>query len=379
MHEVFKIFVLSTIIISLWTAFLLLQDKRGNTLLNRWFALFLVALSAPQMSLYAEQVVQGGIFTLGLVASTFLFLKGPFVWMFIHVLNRKNLHMRKMWIHFVPWFCALAALLMFPQTLGIFVLLGMSHMLTYLLISLWRLVNMRRYVADVWQGFQNSSYYWLLYVIGGLMALVAVDFVVMSLVMLGVLNSYDLLDYFAFPSFSIFVLSIGILSVYRPELLFRESLGEHSHSATTQSTASDIQEMTEEPAGLEQKERHLELDIALAQTLTGQLTQLMQGQQIYRQNTLSLPDLALYLGISVHQVSELLNVHQGVSFYDYLNRYRLTYACGLLADPNCQLRILDIAFEAGFNNKNSFYRAFKENLGISPNQYRLNTLESTAH
>ncbi len=96
----------------------------------------------------------------------------------------------------------------------------------------------------------------------------------------------------------------------------------------------------------------------------------MQDKQLYRQNDLSLPELAQTLGISVHQLSELLNVHLGVSFYEFINDYRLQFACNLLQNPECQLRILDIAFDAGFNNKNSFYRTFKDSLGVTPNQYR---------
>ncbi len=366
MHEAFKIFVLSTIIVTLWNAFLLLQDKRGNRLLNRWFAAFLIALTMPQMDLYANQVVQGGIFKLALVASTFLWLKGPFIWVFIKVLTRQEWRVRQVGLHFLPWLCVLVTVLNFPQAAMTCTLLGMCHMLGYLLVSIWRLVKMRKYLADVWCGFQNSAYYWLLYVIGGVMTLVAVDFVVMSLVNTGYLNNYNLLDYVAFPGFSVYVVSVAFLSVYRPELLFRKAADEIG--VATAKAAFDSDQLL--PKGPEPKERHLELDMSIVQALTQQLTQLMQDQHMYRQNELSLPDLAERLGISVHQVSELLNVHCGLSFYDYVNGYRLQYACRLLADPNCHLRILDIAFEAGYNNKNSFYRAFKDNVGVTPASYR---------
>jgi AraC-like DNA-binding protein len=374
MLEIFKIVVLFTIAITVWTAFLLLQDKRGNKVLNRWFAAFLLLLTSPQMSLYAEQVVPGGVYGLSIAACTFLWLKGPFVWTFIKVLTRTEISIRSHWIHFVPWLAALIALIISPQFIQIIILLGMGHMLGYLVFALWRLVRRRHYVTEVWEGFQNSAYYWLLYVIGGLMALVAVDLVVMSLVFSGRLSTFDLLDYFAFPSFSVFVFSVGILSVYRPELMFREKPSEQSGESVEQNIAVDQQLSFSEKTSLDQKERHLELDVSLAQGLRQQLTQLMQEQQLYRQNELSLPDLALTLGISVHQVSELLNVHCGLSFYDYVSGYRLKYACDLLADPNCYLRILDIAFEAGFNNKNSFYRVFKESLGVTPNQFRSEAL-----
>jgi AraC-like DNA-binding protein len=205
------------------------------------------------------------------------------------------------------------------------------------------------------------------------MLLVAVDFVVMSLVTVNILGNYEFLDYLVFPVFSIYVLSIAFLSVYRPELLFREqnntddAINIVKLNALTSKNA--IPTLHNQEAA-DQKIRYLELDESLAQNLMEELATIMEEQQVYRQNELSLPDLAKSLGISVHQLSELLNVHLGLSFYDYINSRRLEYASNLLKNPDCHLRILDIAFEAGFNNKNSFYRAFKENFGFTPNQYR---------
>ena len=129
---------------------------------------------------------------------------------------------------------------------------------------------------------------------------------------------------------------------------------------------------------LETKERYLALDPALAQALLQQLSQLMQQQHLYRQSELSLPGLAAALDISVHHLSELLNVHLGKGFYELLNDYRLAQVCQMLSDPQCRLRVLDIAFEAGFNNKNSFNRVFKEGLGLTPTQYRAQALSQQA-
>jgi AraC-like DNA-binding protein len=417
MLEAFKILILSTIIVTLWTAFLLLQDKRGIPSLHRWFAVFLVALTTPQMDLYAAHTVQGGILLLALVASTFLWLKGPFIWIFLSVLTRNDTRLKRVWFHFVPWLTALTATLLFPQAGQTLMLLGMAHMLVYLFLALWRLFKKHQYILEVWNGFQNTAYYWLLYIIGGLMLLVAIDFVVMSMVILGVINTYALLDYVAFPTFSIYVLSIAILIVYRPQLIsrkteetqeiiavntdlcsvehvdtnadFKDTAGVYAtlkrplkfatgNSPNKNSTASARGEIpfcesnpaesnSDEP---HQTKRYLELNEPVAQQLLQQLNSLMLDQQVYRQNEMSLPQLAQILNISVHQLSELLNVHLGMSFYDYINGFRLGYACDLLRASGCQLRVLDIAFESGFNNKNSFYRAFKENLGVTPNEYR---------
>jgi AraC-like DNA-binding protein len=63
-------------------------------------------------------------------------------------------------------------------------------------------------------------------------------------------------------------------------------------------------------------------------------------------------------------------VYLNSNFYDYLNRYRVIYACQLLRDANCQWRVLDIAFESGFSNKNSFYRYFRDTYNMTPVEYR---------
>ncbi len=375
MLEIFKIFILSTIIITLWTALLLLLDKRSLPRLSLWFAAFLFALTTPQIDLYASHIIPGGVLLLSLVASTFLFLKGPFIWVFLSVLLRNEVKLPRILIHFIPWLSSLITLILFPQYWMTVIFIGMSHMLIYLLTALVIMTKKKLYIANVWQSFQNTAYYWLVYVVGGLMLLVAIDFVVMSLVALGVLKTYNLLNYGAFPTFSVYVLTIGVLSVYRPEFFFRAAAQKnHEHTPDTSDTKDSKPEQPvldlsgQEPNS--QKARYLELDITLAQTLTQALTTLMQDKQLYRQNDLSLPELAQTLGISVHQLSELLNVHLGVSFYEFINDYRLQFACNLLQNPECQLRILDIAFDAGFNNKNSFYRTFKDSLGVTPNQYR---------
>jgi AraC-like DNA-binding protein len=197
-----------------------------------------------------------------------------------------------------------------------------------------------------------------------------------------VIAGYSLLDYWVFPAFSVFALSIGVLSVYRPELWFKpeptpdapDGLADTAVAQTAYETANE----TANTEAAEPKERYLALDPSLAQTLAQQLTQLMEQQQLYRQSELSLPGLAAALNISVHHLSELLNVHVGKSFYELLNEYRLAQVCRMLSDPACQLRVLDIAFEAGFNNKNSFNRVFKEHLNLTPTQYRVAALKPQA-
>jgi AraC-like DNA-binding protein len=60
-----------------------------------------------------------------------------------------------------------------------------------------------------------------------------------------------------------------------------------------------------------------------------------------------------------------------MSFFDYLNRYRIEYAKELLSKLDGQDKaILNIAFTVGFNSNSAFYAAFKKCVGQTPAQYR---------
>ncbi|MBE0370500.1 hypothetical protein PAUR_b0553 [Pseudoalteromonas aurantia 208] len=96
----------------------------------------------------------------------------------------------------------------------------------------------------------------------------------------------------------------------------------------------------------------------------------MKDNELYKDNELTLSKLADATGVSSHMLSELLNVHMQTNFYELVNRYRLECAIGMLQVEATSSSIIDIALSAGFNNKNTFYRVFKEKMGVTPSAYR---------
>lgn len=56
------------------------------------------------------------------------------------------------------------------------------------------------------------------------------------------------------------------------------------------------------------------------------------------------------------------------TFVQFLNEYRVAYACNLLSEPSSS--IMDISFECGFSNLSNFNRAFKKITGKSPSSFR---------
>ena len=101
------------------------------------------------------------------------------------------------------------------------------------------------------------------------------------------------------------------------------------------------------------------------------LEHIMTAEQIFLRSDLTLPKLANLVNCSVNHLSQVINSGFGVSFFDYLNRYRIEYARELLVQLDSRENaILNIAFAVGFNSNSAFYAAFKKYVGQTPAQYR---------
>lgn len=108
------------------------------------------------------------------------------------------------------------------------------------------------------------------------------------------------------------------------------------------------------------------------ESIKNRMERLLTEQQVFKENELRLDDLAAYLNTSRHQLSQVINEHYGMNFFELINKYRVEYVRQLLTDPAySQYTIIQIAYEAGFNNKASFNRYFKKEYGLTPSAYRL--------
>ncbi|MGH1365594.1 MAG: helix-turn-helix domain-containing protein [Calditrichia bacterium] len=108
-----------------------------------------------------------------------------------------------------------------------------------------------------------------------------------------------------------------------------------------------------------------------AEQLSEELQVLMEGKKLYLENGLKLQDLAQRLSISTNHLSQILNSKLNMSFFDFVNGYRVKEAQRLLISTEHQhLTLLAIAFEAGFSSKSAFNKVFKETTGLTPSQFR---------
>ncbi|MDX9758735.1 MAG: helix-turn-helix transcriptional regulator [Bacteroidota bacterium] len=113
------------------------------------------------------------------------------------------------------------------------------------------------------------------------------------------------------------------------------------------------------------------LGVKRAEEAAARLLQLMDEEHVYTDSGLTLPRLAAMVGVSPHNLSEVINTRFGQNFFDVVNSYRLRRVRSDLRDPaKQQFTILALAFDAGFNSKTAFNTIFKKHTGMTPSKYR---------
>lgn len=118
------------------------------------------------------------------------------------------------------------------------------------------------------------------------------------------------------------------------------------------------------------------LDPERAQRIAGKLRSAMARDQLYRDANLSLASLSKHVGVTTNYVSQTLNAFLGVSFFDFVNEWRVQAAKPMIVEGSQPITF--IAYEVGFNSRSSFYAAFKKNVGMTPSQYVKDTADCAA-
>lgn len=97
----------------------------------------------------------------------------------------------------------------------------------------------------------------------------------------------------------------------------------------------------------------------------------IDAEALWRDPELTLATLARRLGSNTAYVSRALGAATGENFNTVINRRRVAEVQRLLGQPGETRDLLTLAFDAGFNSKASFNRAFAELVGMPPSAWRL--------
>ena len=106
------------------------------------------------------------------------------------------------------------------------------------------------------------------------------------------------------------------------------------------------------------------------------LRRALEQDRIHLEEGLTIGALAERLGTGEHVLRRVINRGMGHrNFNDFLHTWRIREACEELARPEqARLPVLSIAMKVGYGSIGAFNRAFKARIGMTPTDFRRNTL-----
>ncbi|TGL08418.1 helix-turn-helix domain-containing protein [Leptospira bouyouniensis] len=104
------------------------------------------------------------------------------------------------------------------------------------------------------------------------------------------------------------------------------------------------------------------------------LESLLESEKIYLNENCNEELIAQKLGVTYHQLSEIINVEYNFNFPTLLNLYRIKEAKRILLEKP-ELNVAEVGKMAGFGSRSAFYLEFKKQSGVNPNHFR----KSTSH
>lgn len=102
--------------------------------------------------------------------------------------------------------------------------------------------------------------------------------------------------------------------------------------------------------------------------LAARIKLLFDEQRVFLDPDLKLTDIASMTGSNRTYVSRFFNREQKISFFDFVNGYRVRFAIELLRSSDEKMEV--IAEKSGFNSRQSFHRVFSKVTGLTPERFR---------
>jgi AraC-like DNA-binding protein len=332
---------------------------------NIWpeFTIYAIFISLPCFSL---QPVALWLYVVGLTSPT----RWQFSWRY--------------WRHFIPAFLGLLLslfIVVLPESIikpifidgqdptssmGIFVVVAFFVLLLlflvqsslYLVFVVKRLLRYQQQLKLLFSSNEQRELFWVLWLV---LIIAGTWITTLAYILPVMINEHALFgDEVIAACYLALVWTIGLWGL-------RQKPGFHGRYLTADNNQQLEQSLEEVLLPSKKKYKKSALDLAQSERIAKKLEAAMQNQQLYLQPDLSLPSLAKQIQVPANYLSQTLNENLKESFFDYVNRWRVEHAKGILMQGT--QTILDIAMESGFNAKSSFYKAFKQMTGQTPGQY----------
>lgn len=305
---------------------------------------------------------------------------GPLLLMYVWSQMRRQFRLQ--WVHLLHFIPALAmAGMMIPfvwatntevqtfaqafqsgQTPWFWNIFGLMTQFSGLIYATYCLVLLRKHRENIhnWFAFEKDiNLDWLRYLIWGILGIwlaVAIGIGLEVMVQISLPVSRDVI---IFSAVTLFVFFLGFFGIQQGLI--------YSTKVETEQSALQVKaEATEVLAGPNISQKAQEEQSQTLQKVRSH----MEETRLYLEPRLSLPQLAEQVGMSTHQLSQLINEQSGHNFYQFVNEYRIEAFKKLALDPEySHMTLLALALECGFNSKSTFNDVFRKVTNKTPSAF----------
>lgn len=386
-----KISYISSLIIGaglfqgVFLAVLLFGVKKGNAGANRILALLLLAFSIN----IAHSVLFADIFkdtfsNILKINEPFQLVLGPLMYLYIRQLIHPQSQFKpKGLLHFLPFviYCAIImpldsiprfgpvtkTLMLYSNALTTIIWsITLIQITVYVAISHRMIKQHQRRIRECFSEIDRINLSWIKYFISILLCIYITYYFLLA-AMLHVSDVDTILPHFQ--KIISIMLSLAIYGLgYRG--LSQPKIFDYEVSKKMESIESEPSQYLGSKADTAKYE-HSSLSPMASFEISNKLISFMEEERPYLNPELTLPELANMLGIARNKLSQVLNEELKVTFYDFVNGYRIKQVKAFMADSKYEhMKILALAFDAGFNSKATFNNIFKKIVGITPSEYR---------
>lgn len=352
--ELLKVWYIFSFSLGVWTCLNLAVAQQVKTMIKLTMVSYIIVLLVSPINGYLTILNGEPIEWINRISQNLTWAYGPLLYFLVKQAMLKQVSKVELALHLSP-LIVVNLLRILPELAeyhSLVLTLLFIQIFSYASYTAYQLIQHKTRLKNLFLGHKNTLYFWLMFFAVGLLITTLFDIIILSAFNLGLTPDVNLVTTLAC-LISIYVNLIALCSVFRPQIF------------TNAKQSHDVQ--SEQPL---QKLRNVELSPEAAIELQSKLDSLVKEYQPHMDDDISLPKLASLLGVTRNQLSELFNLHMSISFYDFLNELRYQESLKLLNQITHQYSIADIAYQAGFNNRNTFYKVFKEKSGVTPTQYK---------
>ncbi|MEP1486990.1 MAG: helix-turn-helix domain-containing protein [Algibacter sp.] len=181
-------------------------------------------------------------------------------------------------------------------------------------------------------------------------------------------EDHMILDVQGQSAFVIFVFLLGYFGI-KQQVIYSVPIAKDDFTVKTENNKSHIVEpFKEQEATLKYGKSGLNEDMA-SQIYTN-LKTLVKENAIYKNEALTLVELAKQLKVHPNHLSQVINEKEEKNFYNYINALRIKEFIKLASLPeNKKYTMISLAYDCGFSTKSTFNKHFKLQTGKTPTEF----------